>query len=127
MKKVIWACLAVSPFLALPARADAWGTLPPVRVDGGCNLNFSVGVGGHPVQLGPWYLYFPYEAHFAMPAPVMPYPNYHGPMTLPPPPMPRPPQQAIPHQGATSHPVQRTNLQPVSYQWGQAPSYWYGY
>jgi hypothetical protein len=34
-------------------------------------------------QAGPWYLYWPYEAHFQTPAPV-PYPYYAPAMTLPP-------------------------------------------
>lgn len=36
---------------------------------------------GRPGVLGPWYLYFPYEAHFAVPAHPQ-YPYWPSPQTL---------------------------------------------
>jgi hypothetical protein len=41
---------------------------------GGLGLNFQCGPTGCPGVLGPWYLYWPYEAHFNTPAfPQFPY------------------------------------------------------
>lgn len=71
----------------------------------GCKGAAYVGCGschGCPV-LGPWYLYWPYEAHFSAPAPVpggVAYPYWPGGMTAG-------------HGGV--------------HQTGYAPSYWYGH
>ena len=56
-------------------------------------------------QAGPWYLYWPYQAHFQVPAPV-PYPYYSPTLTLPP-----------GFQGPPPH-------QPVGYAPEAAPGYW---
>jgi hypothetical protein len=64
------------------------------------------GGGGGMQQLGPWYLYWPLEAHFQTPAPTG-YPYWPSPMALPP--------------GSPGGPP--PGLQPVGYQ--QGPYYWY--
>lgn len=108
MKKLLWACAVVLPLLALPTEAKAFD-LGNWQVDTGAKVWFNVryagrgygaGAGGYGLgfgtpQAGPWYLYWPYEAHFQVPAPgVSPY--FPAPMTLPPgfgqpPPAPMPP------------------------------------
>jgi hypothetical protein len=81
MKKLLWACALALPFLALPAEAKAW-YFGDYQIDSGAKVWFNVYQYGKPVA-GPWYLYWPYEAHFQVPAPgVSPY--FPPPMTLPP-------------------------------------------
>jgi len=63
--------------------------------------------GGGLQQLGPWYLYWPLEAHFQTPAPTG-YPYWPSAMSLPP--------------GSPGGPP--PGLQPVGYQ-QQGPYYWY--
>ncbi len=135
MKKVYWAALLALPLLALPARANWF----PFRVEAGGNVYLRVNDGQCPggCQLGPWYQYFPYEAHFQSAAPIG-FPYWPGPQTLP-------PQAAAPYQyqqfqpayppAPAAAPVQGAQLQqarydppyfqPVGYSY-QAPSYWYG-
>jgi hypothetical protein len=79
---------------------------------GGCGFGpggYGCGAGFHPAgpggaQLAPWYLYWPMDAHFQVPAP-MTYPFWPSPMA--------------PLEGA-GH-----SLQPASYQF-TPPPYWYG-
>jgi hypothetical protein len=98
MKKLLWAGLLALPLLALPSEVKAF-TFGNYEVDTGakvwCNvkqLNLTTPTSG------PWYLYWPYWAHFQTPAPgVNPY--FPPPMTLPPgfgapPPGAMPPAQA---------------------------------
>jgi hypothetical protein len=93
MKKLLWAAALALPLLALPAEAKAW-YIGNTEVDAGAKIWFNVYQYGKPVA-GPWYMYWPYEAHFMVPAPgVNPY--FPPPMTLPPsflgqPPAPPPP------------------------------------
>ena len=141
MKRLLWTALLAVPCLATPARAPYFCppqggfVMPPVKLDGGITLNFNLWGGGGRTQLGPWYQYWPYEAHFQAPPPLgasMPGPSF---MTLPPqhgmpqayapqqqPYMPPAPQQVPPGQQ-----VQQSVFQPVGY-WttGTAPRYWYG-
>ncbi len=89
MKRLLLTALAALSALslfALSARADGCGgcCFQPFRVTVG--LNFSVSPcnpGGAVSQLGPWYQYWPMEAHFQTPAPTG-YPYWPAPMTLPP-------------------------------------------
>jgi len=53
-----------------------------VRLFGGVSPGCYGGVGPG-VQLGPWYQYWPYEAHFQAPA-LPQYPYWPAPQTLPP-------------------------------------------
>jgi hypothetical protein len=97
MKRLLWlAVLAVPLWASSPGRALAWcfnDLFPPMQVDAGVNCHVNVHAYDWPTcgNVGPWYLYFPYEAHFQMPAPL--YPNWPssmapetGPGPLPPPP-----------------------------------------
>lgn len=126
MKRLLWAGLLALPFfLAAPPRAHAWGCgCPPFRVDAG--LNWYLRVNGGPLpQCGPWYLYWPLEAHFGPPAPQC-YPYGPPPMTLPTgaaPPAPPPVPYAVPP--APAAPVRPAAWQPVGYS-SSVPSYWYG-
>jgi hypothetical protein len=150
MKRIVLACLLTLPLLALPGRALAWGwCAPPLEVDAGVNWRLNVHVidWSTIAQSGPWYLYFPYEAHFQTAAPVSAYPNWPGPMMLEPNPAafrgtrpvapapvapgPRVPPLLEPVPGAPpqssfyrvpSPPI----YQPVGYFPAQTPAYWYG-
>jgi hypothetical protein len=122
MKKLIVAGLLALPLLALPSQARATGCPGACwHVNSGVNFNFSVSSGGP--QAGPWYQYWPLEAHFVPPAPTC-YPFWPSAMTLPPGPgaaPPAPPQ--MPTVPAT--PLRPTAFQPVGYTY-EVPSYWYG-
>jgi hypothetical protein len=134
MKKVFLAALLALPFVAVPARAQCCICLPcfPFRVEAGASVNLRVchGCPTSGCQLGPWYQYFPYEAHFQSAAP-MGFPYWPSPQTLPPPPSVAYPQQPnLPASALPVAPVQPTSyqspfFQPVGYS-PQAPSYWYG-
>jgi hypothetical protein len=137
MKKYLWAGLLGLSFLILPsaARAGCFSTTiccSPVHVD--AKLNGCLRVSGCPgAQAGPWYLYWPLEAHFGPPAPTG-YPYWPSPMTLPAqaaqyghPAAPAYPTAAPAYPVAApapAAPVQQTGFQPVGY-YQQAPSYWY--
>jgi hypothetical protein len=118
----LWTAVLALPFLAAPAAAQSCAKGGVVNFGFGANFTFygsamgmcgpggcgpggygggGGGGGGAPAQAGPWYLYWPMEAHFNTPAPTG-YPYWPGPQTMP-------------QSGAT----------PASYTPG-APSYWYG-
>lgn len=108
--KHLFGVLALLCLTASTARAE--GLLPrfccgPYRVETGVNAYFRVIPLNTGTQLGPWYLYYPLEAHFMHQAP-----GFHGTtmhQTLPPGFQGYPPRQ-----GAVS----------AGY-WPQAPAYWY--
>src|SRR5579862_7127285 len=79
MKKLILACLPA--LLAIPSQAHAnfpeWGTFILRYSTNGYNC---AQYGG--ILAGPWYSYWPYEAHFISPAPTG-YPYWPAPQTLP--------------------------------------------
>lgn len=89
MKKFVLAALCGLALVAVSnERAAAEGGRNFCINFGGCGIGFwrgssaYVGCGdccGCPT-LGPWYMYFPYEAHFQTPAPTG-YPFGPGPMT----------------------------------------------
>jgi hypothetical protein len=113
MKKLILAgMLALAlPLLAVPSRAQAW-------VFYGCYhpyINMCCKTCPPPAQCGPWYLYWPMEAHFQVPAPTG-YPYWPSPMTLP----------GLAPAGAPVYggPGQGPALTPASY---CPPGYGYGY
>ena len=147
MKKYLWAGLLGLSLLILPARAQAGCfttcfCCQPVNVS--WNADCCLKVHGGPIpQCGPWYLYWPLEAHFGPPAPTG-YPFWPPPMSLP----VQAAQYAAPHAApvaplplapAPVAPLQQTAFQPVGYYqqapgyysqgpnfFQQAPSYWYG-
>jgi hypothetical protein len=141
MKKWFGVALLALPLLASSVRA------------GDCCLpfNFKFGVGAHlsicpnhcgcPQQCGPWYLYWPLEAHFQVPA--MPqYPYWPSPMGLAPgvaipgpatagpamgccPPQGGPPIAYAPPAATQPANFHAPAVQAVGY-YQQVPSYWYG-
>lgn len=84
-KRLALALLAVG-LLTAPAAAN--GPLG-FTVGGSASFSFYIapyggpgGGGAMPAQAGPWYLYWPMEAHFVAPAPTG-YPYWPSGMTLP--------------------------------------------
>ncbi len=131
MKKLLIAAAAVVACLASPRDADAafWNRY---KVEAKANFFFRiapVGAYGTPPQAGPWYLYWPLEAHFQHPAPGA-YPPYASPMSLPPGfGMQKTPAPAVTHpvQTVPKLPPKKTTqpvYKPVSW-YGPAPVYWY--
>lgn len=78
MKTVLRLGVALLGAWLLPGSASAWFP-PPLKIDAGFNVWFNVHHYGqqYHTHAGPWYLYFPHEAHFQVPAPVGGfYPNW---------------------------------------------------
>lgn len=73
MKKMLTALVLTLPVLAVPGQASASFK---IEFSGGAGINIYC-----PGQAGPWYKYWPYEAHFMTPAPTG-YPFYPQPMAL---------------------------------------------
>ena len=85
----------------------------PYAGDGGATCTYGAGA--------PWYLYWPMNAHFQMPAPTG-YPYWPAPQTI------QPGFNPGAYHGYNM-PVDANAVQPVGYQPGyypQAPAYWYG-
>jgi hypothetical protein len=126
MKKVLWAgALALASLaLASPVKAGECGL-------GGhgcgnsshCRLWKGYGYNLKPacsiLQLGPWYMYYPHDAYFQVPAPTA-YPYWPAPQTM---------NAAQSGLGAPSAAQTMPNpygvYQPVGY-YQTGPSYWYG-
>jgi hypothetical protein len=139
MNRYLWVCLPALAIVAFSGR-----TYADYKVDCGCSPRFNVcsnggqygtgGCGGC-FQAGPWYTYWPYQAHFQIPSPLgfpfWPGPTAAaGPQFLPPaPPPPGPPGTPMPPRTGGFQPVgyDYSSFQPAgAYYYGQAPSYWYG-
>ncbi len=134
MKKLFIAAVLVLPLTAMPARADGWCL--PFRGNASINFQWNIsggaGAGSHYYQLGPWYHYWPLEAHFVTPA-TTGYPYWPPPQALTPPPPVLPPPQP----GPDGKPNPGPEVKPVGYYYspyqtypssirtGPAPSYWY--
>jgi hypothetical protein len=87
---------------------------------GGMGMGGMGSVGGmNMTPVGPWYTYYPYQAHFQTPAPTG-YPYWPGPQTSGPSPLFGGNYQNPNNQGFSNYPA----VQPCGYY--QAPSYWYG-
>jgi hypothetical protein len=129
MKTTFWVGVLTLSLLVLPERAHAQCCfkccLPQVNCNAGFKWHFNVCCGSPYAQLGPWYLYYPYEAHFQTPAPVGPFPNWPGaPVAA----MSVGPGPALPPVAAPAAqpPVRPLSyVQPVGYVPQQVPSYWY--
>jgi hypothetical protein len=86
MKKIYLAAASVALVLSLggsAAQADGWCF--PMTGRAGINFHWDISMGpncGGGCQLGPWYQYWPYEAHFVVPAPTG-YPYWPAPQVLP--------------------------------------------
>lgn len=117
MKRILQAGLFVLAALALPASAYAYGC--PLFPNFGSSRPCTI-------QLGPWYLYYPYEAHFQMPAPVGPFPNWQAGAAMP----GGAPSYASPAETPWQPPMPQPMVQPTSFVqpagYQQPPSYWYG-
>ena len=89
MKKVFGIALLALPLVAASAQATGCTSISiqssghPYSIHGGCSFHIQGGPGPASPQAGPWYLYWPLEAHFVAPAPTG-YPYWPGPMGLPP-------------------------------------------
>lgn len=95
MKKMFGLALLALPLAIGSAQAEGW----PFNFSMGGNFYFG-GSHGRGPQAGPWYLYWPLEAHFVAPAPTG-YPYWPSPQALPPttfggPAVPPPPVYAPP-------------------------------
>src|SRR5262249_39693265 len=77
MKPLLRAGLLVVALLAVPSLAHAW-TCPPGQINFGINAHCNpfVGDASMTIPLGPWYTYWPYNAHFQTPAPVGGWPYW---------------------------------------------------
>lgn len=142
MKRLLtFAVLALSLLVsAVPARAE--GGLPgPSLFPCKLNVGASFYVNRQPAQAGPWYLYWPLEAHFVVPAPTG-YPYWPSPMALPgmggpagmagpapagpmlaPAPVAPAPVPAPPAPAPGEPPLAPSAFRPAGY---SVPSYWYG-
>jgi hypothetical protein len=140
------ALLAV-PLLALPAVAndDPFAPSLPFRIETGANVYFRVlsRDNGWGAQLGPWYSYWPMEAHFQTPA-LPNYPYWPAPQAIFPGgsatsiPAPLPPHAVPTAAPAATAPVPANGALPVYfrpvgyYPTGyysypqQVPAWWYG-
>jgi hypothetical protein len=78
MKRIFGMALLALPLLAASACAEGWPF--NVQVDGSFHIKSSRGPACP--QAGPWYLYWPMEAHFVAPAPTG-YPYWPSPQGLP--------------------------------------------
>ena len=78
MKRIFGMALLALPLLAASARAEGW----PFNVQAGGSFYLKGGPGAASPQAGPWYLYWPLEAHFVAPAPTG-YPYWPSPQGLP--------------------------------------------
>jgi hypothetical protein len=148
MKKRFAVALLAVPFLALTARADdPFAPGLPFKVDCGADVYFRVlsRQNGWGCALGPWYNYWPLEAHFQTPA-LPQYPFWPAPQALAPwgtsvtVPAPACPPQAIPTPApaaAVPAPVsapRTATFRPVGYEQGgyyyypyqQVAPWWYG-
>lgn len=117
MRNAIKAGLFLLAVLVLPASVSAYG----------CPLFPNVGASGSNfVRLGPWYLYYPYEAHFQLPAPVGPFPNWQTGVEVPVGAAGFAAPVGMPGQPPVPQPMMQQSgfVQPAGYQ--QPPSYWYG-
>jgi len=135
MKRFLWTALLALPFCAQSAQAQycCAPSCPPWRLEFcACGLSLNFFGGGGQTQLGPWYQYWPLDAHFQMPPPLgqaTAGPSY---MTLAPqfsqpqvawtPPAPAP-IPATPSVAGGQPPM----YQPGGFHYpSAAPNYWYG-
>jgi hypothetical protein len=65
MKRILGVALLALPFAAGPSHAEGW----PFNIQAGGSF-YIKGSNGTCPQAGPWYLYWPLEAHFVAPAPT---------------------------------------------------------
>lgn len=119
MKKLFAVAVLVLPLLATPAWAGGW---PPYKVEVSGHINLRiVNAKALSAKLGPWYQYWPLEAHFQTPA-LPHYPSWPSRQSLP--------GGAAAFFGTQQHPhggpahFHASGVQQTSYQ--RAPGYWHG-
>jgi hypothetical protein len=78
MKRIFGVALLALPLAAASVHAEGW----PFNIQAGGSF-YLRGANGTAPQAGPWYLYWPLEAHFVAPAPTG-YPYWPAPQGLPP-------------------------------------------
>jgi hypothetical protein len=104
MKKLFGIALLALPLVVGSVHAEGW----PFNVQAGGSFYIKGGPGPACPQAGPWYLYWPLEAHFVAPAPTG-YPYWPSPMGLPPTafggPACLPPQAVAPPAAAVVPPI----------------------
>jgi hypothetical protein len=138
MKRLFGLALLVLPVVAGTSRAELmilWNGCP-YKIEAGASAYFRcvtkpTGPGGGPAGRGPWYCYWPLEAHFQTPGhPEFPY--YPAPQGLPAKPelKPAPKEDSqAPADGPSLKPAGYRQTAPISYtqpyRTGGAPSYWY--
>jgi len=136
MKKLFGAALLTLPLLAGTASAGCFSACfccSPYKIDAGANFHFKLTQSGGP-QLGPWYQYWPMEAHFQTPA-LCNYPYWPPPQMLPDQakalgaPAPDPAMMGAPAPMPTptaGNPAafDTSGVQPTGYS-PQTPGYWY--
>ncbi len=115
MRKIVWALALALPFLAVPAKAHAWGSSGGFQISFNSSCNKNDGCGGG----APWYTYWPYDAYFQVPA-MSQYPFWPAPMMSSMHMMPAPAPMAPPGAAHPAGPHQAVGYYSV---W---PSYWYG-
>ncbi|HVS36554.1 MAG TPA: hypothetical protein VMS17_13400 [Gemmataceae bacterium] len=128
MRKIVFAALLALPVFAVSSRAQCcgsggfggtfglginWCYSLHAGCGGGCPSGCCPGGGGGVGQYGPWYLYWPMEAHFQTPAPTG-YPYWPAPLTLPP---------SAAYGAPAPGNFQPAPLQPAGYG-APPPSYW---
>jgi hypothetical protein len=135
MKNLLYISLVALPLCFLPSKAHAWGCgsgncLGPANVDFGFNWHYNFRWGCN-CQAGPWYSYWPYEAHFqGVGAPVRcGFPGWApqgaaGPVGAPTEKLGQP-SGVQPTTPMPSIAPPKPGIQPTAYS-PQAPAYWYG-
>ena len=128
MKKFLAACLLALPLAAVPSKAWAGECyLGPIRIDAGFNYHVNVMCNGQQMcgsghcydcdKCGPWYLYWPYEAHLQAQAP-MHFPYWPSAQSAP----------SGPVRPASASAAAGSGYQTVAYYYypRTTPNYWYG-
>jgi hypothetical protein len=114
MKRIFGVALLALPLLTGSLHAEGW----PLNVQMSCNFCFKSSRGPASPQAGPWYLYWPLEAHFVAPAPTgypywpppqgLPNISFGGPAVPPPAVAAAPPVAAVPPVATVPAPVTNT-------------------
>ena len=142
MKRIIWTAV-VALVAVVPVKAAGFLN-PPCKIECGanvyCRISSPYSICG--ANCGPWYLYWPLDAHFQTPGnPCYPFwpqpmglpqtPGPYGPGVPPMPPVPAQPGEAPrTPEGTPAPPMQKVpEVKPIIYQIPiyQAPVYWYGH